>query len=188
MSRSSINAIFAIDKNGGMGLKNELPWPTFSSDLQKFKRHTQFDIVAMGRNTWESKKMPTPLPGRINVIFTSTKLSNPDIDNVLPNNWEYPTTVITVSGSPEIAFSALMSKFEHKDLWVIGGPKLLIQCEPLIQKVFLTRIDKEYESDTSIDIDKFLHNFVLTSTSFYEPASVADSKKYGIIDEVWIRK
>ena len=66
-----INAIFAIDEDGGMGLDGSMPWPTNRSDLDWFKVHTLGHIVVMGRGTWDAKDMPKPLPRRTNWVITS---------------------------------------------------------------------------------------------------------------------
>jgi dihydrofolate reductase len=67
-----INAIFAIDEEGGMGLDGSMPWPKNLKDLNWFKVHTIGHIVVMGRGTWDATDMPSPLPNRTNWVVTST--------------------------------------------------------------------------------------------------------------------
>ena len=45
-----INALFAVDQNGGMGLNGGLPWPHNSEDLANFKRLTTDHVVYVVSN------------------------------------------------------------------------------------------------------------------------------------------
>ena len=53
MSNNIINIILAVDKNGGLGLKNKLPW-YISDELKIFKEKTLNSIVIVGRKTLET--------------------------------------------------------------------------------------------------------------------------------------
>ena len=81
-----INAIFAVDSQGGLGKNGSLPWPKNSEDLRWFKQNTLGHIVVMGGNTWRDPLMPKPLPGRINVVITSQTV---DTDGVIVYNKDY---------------------------------------------------------------------------------------------------
>ena len=52
-SHKIINIILAVDKNGGIGLKNKLPW-YISDELKIFKEKTNNSIIIAGRKTLES--------------------------------------------------------------------------------------------------------------------------------------
>ena len=69
-----INAIFAVDFNGGMGFNGSLPWPHNAEDLQHFKDLTTGHVVVCGRKTWDDPKMPKPLPNRTNYVFSSQSI------------------------------------------------------------------------------------------------------------------
>ena len=126
---SRFNIIAARCKNGGIGFKNKLPW-RIPEELQYFKQMTSFNenlkqnVVIMGRNTWESlgKK---PLPNRHNLIVSKDYL--PSFDCALRE----------------------AEKFDSK-IWVIGGAKLYEEAveHPLLDKLYLTKINKNYECDT----------------------------------------
>ena len=80
-----INLILATDKNGGIGYKNRLPWPSLKKDMEKFKSLTSNNICIMGSNTWNSLPKK-PLPNRINVVLSSHHPSNfPGAQLVLNN-------------------------------------------------------------------------------------------------------
>ena len=66
-----INALFAADQFGGMGLNGTLPWPHNSSDLKQFKQLTNGHVVVMGRRSWDDAKLPKPLEGRTVYVATN---------------------------------------------------------------------------------------------------------------------
>jgi dihydrofolate reductase len=153
-----IIALFAVDDIGGMGFKDSMPWPRNKEDMQWFKSVTQNQLVAMGKKTWDSEDMPSPLPGRINVLFTNNFLEREDI--------------IQLRGSITDALLHIQQEYEDKDIFVIGGPTILLQAKPVIEKIFLTRIPGEYLNDVKIDIEEFLSGFVLTSVSNLESCRI----------------
>lgn len=144
-----IAALFAVDEVGGMGFKGQLSWPHNKEDMTWFKTQTQGQIVVMGRRTWDSPDMPKPLPGRFNVIFTNNFF---DIDEVEQ-----------VRGDVCEALKALKTHHKKKKIFVIGGPNLLLQSKPVLEKVFVTRIKGEFIHDTYINIDDFLDGMTLVN-------------------------
>lgn len=66
-----INFIYASDKDGLIGVGNELPWHDHE-EFQHFKETTKGHVIVMGYKTWESidKK---PLPHRQNFILVRDK-------------------------------------------------------------------------------------------------------------------
>lgn len=72
-----ISAIVAVDENWGIGYQGQL-LEHIPADLKHFKELTQYNVVVMGRNTWESlpKKETLPrLPDRINIIVSNSMVS-----------------------------------------------------------------------------------------------------------------
>jgi dihydrofolate reductase len=136
-----INAIFAVDQNGGMGFNGSMPWPHNSADLQNFKDLTTGHIVVMGRNTWDDKHMPKPLPGRITYVATNA--------SYLPN-----TSVIGGDLKQEIL--KLERKYSNKIIWIIGGVDILLQCDGLFDQLYLTHHKGAYRSDTRVNLKSFL--------------------------------
>lgn len=135
-----IRAIFAVDKNGGMGKFNSLPWPHDKEDMIWFRKYTLNQIVVMGSNTWYSN-MPTPLPKRINIVISSKQIAGADatiklneLENICANNWP------------------------DKSIWIIGGAKLLVAARSLINEAYITHFNNEYNCDVSINLDKWLSN------------------------------
>ncbi|MDY5124576.1 MAG: dihydrofolate reductase [Treponema sp.] len=122
-----IKAIAAIDKNGLMGNNFELPWKTRTDtnwDLQNFKKLTTGNIVFMGYNTYKS--LQNPLQNRLNVVEVNRPLSEtlkagfqttPSLENFLTTNKELLCT---------------------RDLFIIGGSKILKKYAGYIEELILT--------------------------------------------------
>lgn len=155
-----IIAIFAIDEQGGMGLQGSMPWPFNKDDMKWFKSTTTSHVVVMGKKTWTSTGMPKPLPNRTNVIFTSEKL--------LANN----LNVEFISGNVVEQLLSIQQRFLDKDIFVIGGANILIQAEPAIEKIYLTRIKGNYNCDVIIDINEFTKNFTLTDNILFDSCNI----------------
>lgn len=147
-----IKAIFALDSNGGLGKNGSLPWPKDKKDLAWFKQHTVNNVVVMGRATWDDAMMPKPLPNRINVIITNRPLDQ---------EHQHFDNVFTMNGDVSEILYNLQSKYQDKDIFVIGGANLLMQCQPLIQQVILTNFEFNYDCDVKLDLDSFFKDFTL---------------------------
>ena len=82
---AKIELIWAQDRNGAIGVNENLPW-YYSEDLKNFKKITQGNPVIMGRKTWDSLPIK-PLPGRRNIVLSSVNIldieSYPSIDECI---------------------------------------------------------------------------------------------------------
>lgn len=138
-----INAIFAADYNGGMGLNGTLPWPHNTEDLTNFQRLTIDNVVVMGRRTWDDPKMPKPLKNRISYVATNRPIS------------------LTGSFKGDVHENLLRLEKLHadKEIFVIGGVKLLESCRDLFDRIYLTHFKGAYRADTRIHIKEFLIGF-----------------------------
>jgi dihydrofolate reductase len=136
-----INAIFACDTFGGIGNRGTLPWPNHSGDMAWFREHTQGDIVVMGRATWDDPKMPKPLPNRINVVITNRMFAMRDV--VCYNkDWQQRVRDLSLR--------------ENRDVWIIGGKKILDQSRDMLDRIYMTRMKGKYYTDVSLDINRYL--------------------------------
>lgn len=140
-----IKAILACDSQGGIARKGVMPWPRNQKDLQHFKKLTTGSAVIMGRKTWEAEDMPSPLPGRDNVVVTHTQ------GYVAPRAY-------LVCSDLQTAFSALHGR---DSVFIIGGASIFHQAIDKIDVLHLTRIAGSWDCDTHIDLDKVAENFVL---------------------------
>jgi len=62
-----VNFIFAVTKDGGIGLNNSIPWKS-KEEMERFKQLTLNKTVVMGRKTFES--IGKFLKDRKNVVVT----------------------------------------------------------------------------------------------------------------------
>lgn len=136
-----IEAVFAIDADGGLGNHGSLPWPPLVEDLRHFRDLTQGHVVVMGRRTWDDPKMPKPLPHRTNVVVTNGTV-------------DYPT-VKTIRG--EITRELLLAQrsTQKQRVFVIGGAALLESCVDLLDAMHVTHVPGEYATDTKLHLRSF---------------------------------
>ena len=136
----------AHDLEGGIGLDNKMPW-FYKEDLKRFYKLTTVDnsCVVMGRKTWDSLPKK-PLARRTNVILSST----------LPQRAEDNVFVVRTMARLE----QLMQTYNH--VFVIGGANLLEQLMPLVDTLFITRINKVYKCDAFMPAYTHLFNLVQT--------------------------
>lgn len=129
--------IVACDPKGGIGYENKLPWSKIEGDLPRFKQLTTGKVVIMGRNTWESLPKK-PLANRINVVVSSKDIPGITTLNSLPDK----------------------DNMDLRDVWLIGGAKLINSSWHLINEVHLTKTFAEYSCDTFIDLLKLQREFI----------------------------
>jgi len=120
--------IVAMDKNGLIGNKGELPWH-ISEDLKLFKENTIGTSVIMGRKTFES--FGKPLPNRDNVVISSKKITADGI--------------YSVQGIPD---ALTLAQELNDDVFIIGGGSIYAQFLPYIDSLYISFINGDYEGDT----------------------------------------
>ena len=138
-----INAIFAVDFNGGMGFNGSLPWPHNAEDLQHFKDLTTGHVIVCGRRTWDDPKMPKPLPNRTVYVATHRPVSY----------------AMPFSGDVKEKLLAIEQQHPDKKIFVIGGVELLQESRPLLDRIYVTHIKGSYRSDTRIFVKEFLAGY-----------------------------
>ena len=153
-----ILAIFAVDPNGGMGFDGKLPWPPIKEDFKWFQSVTKNNVVVMGKNTWLSPDMPKPLPNRINIIATN----NP-IDGCL-----------TVQGDLCEALIQIQQQYPDKDICVIGGPKLITDAKPILDKILITYVHSIYTCDTFIDVQSLVSNMTPIRAQMFDGFTIKE--------------
>jgi dihydrofolate reductase len=140
-----ICSILASTNMGGIGNRGTLPWPKHREDLAWFREHTLNNVVVMGRKTWDDPQMPKPLPERINCVFSNNNLNTFDARRLYGNTVEQVKT--------------LHSQFPNRKVFIIGGKELYEATEPVVERVYLTRMKGAWFTDTRIDLDKYLACF-----------------------------
>ena len=96
-------------------------------DLHHFKELTMGHTVIMGRRTFAS--IGRPLPGRENIIVTSTL-------------YEIPGCIIVRSLAEALELAS------REIIFIIGGQQLYKEALPLAEYLDLTFVDAEPEGDT----------------------------------------
>lgn len=125
------SAIVAVAANNVIGGDNKLLWH-IPDDLKRFKNITSGHTIIMGRKTFES--FPKPLPNRHHVILTRDKNYKVDSDQVtVVNDFETVMKIYENSGS---------------EVFVIGGGEIYNLFLPYCNKLYLTKVNKDFEGDT----------------------------------------
>ena len=125
-----ISLIVAAARNGVIGNKAKLPWH-LPADLKRFKQLTMGHPILMGRKTFES--IGKPLPGRTNIVITRQR--------------GFQCCGTTAAHSVE---EALLICEDDPEVFVIGGAEIFRQALPLADRIYLTRIHKDFEGDTRL--------------------------------------
>jgi len=172
--------IVAVSQNQVIGLKNRLPWH-IPDDLRFFSETTKKKALIMGRKTFES--LGKPLPGRLHVLVTRNKdfrskiglktyipLWTGGIDQLFERG-AYPesaalimekslSVVICPSIKDAMDFCSQKEVQEKhgSEIFIIGGGEIYKQTLPFTDRIYLTRIHKDYEGDAfypEIPMEKF---------------------------------
>lgn len=126
-----MNLIAAVDRNWGIGYKNEL-LVRIPEDQKWFRETTTGKAVIMGRRTLESFPGKKPLKNRLNIVITKDK------------NYSVEGAVV-VHGIEEAVAAA--SDYADDDIYVIGGESVYRQMLPLCDTAHITKIDYTYQAD-----------------------------------------
>ena len=140
-----ISIIVAVANNNVIGGDNKLLWH-ISDDLKRFKKITSGNTIAMGRKTFES--LPGVLPNRKHIIITRDESYS--VDN---------SSVEVIHNIQDIINSFKNSAVE---LFIIGGGEIYNQFIDSVDKIYLTKVLKDFEGDTTfpeIDYSKWKLTF-----------------------------
>jgi dihydrofolate reductase len=133
-----------------MGKDGTLPWPHNKQDMEWFRTNTRNHIVVMGSNTWLDPKMPKPLPDRHCCVVTNQPVDGfCDAHTIIHGNFIEQSLTVLEANNPD------------KDIWIIGGAKLINSTKHLFKQIYLTTFDADYNCDVRINVVELLHNFNL---------------------------
>jgi dihydrofolate reductase len=124
-----ISIIVAIASNQAIGKDNQLLWH-IPADLKRFKKITSGHSMIMGKNTFFSLPV-RPLPNRRSIVLTD--IADEKIDGC------------------EMAYSiddSITLCDSDKENFVIGGGSIYNQFLGIAQKMYITRVHKDFEADT----------------------------------------
>src|SRR3989339_1909435 len=124
-----ISIIAAIDKNRALGYQNKL-LVHLPEDLAYFKKITSGHPVIMGQNTYVS--IGRALPNRVNIVLSKNK--------------DFQAQDCVVFDDLNKALEFAKSKNDN-EIFFIGGASVYEQAIKLVDKIYLTIIDQEYQAD-----------------------------------------
>lgn len=145
-----ICTIFATDQMGTFGNHGTLPWRMHPEDMEWFREHTLNQIVVMGRRTWDDPKMPKPLPDRINCVVTNRPIIEKGVRRL---GSDYKKQIVE-----------LQLLFPKKNIFILGGPELIMDCKDLIDYAYITHRKGSAYSDVRIDLRAFMAMMRITSS------------------------
>lgn len=126
-----VSIIVAVaGKKKVIGKKGALPW-YIPVELKRFKEITMGHPIIMGRKTHES--IGKSLPGRTNIIVT--------------HDPQYQSAGCIVTHSLGEAIKEAENKESADEIFIIGGGEIYKQAMPMVDKLYLTYVDKEIEGD-----------------------------------------
>ena len=122
-----VSLIVAYDRNKLIGKDGKMPW-FIDGELRRFRELTTGNVVIMGRKTIEA--IGKPLPNRVNIVISRDK--------------NYDGCIMARS------FDEAMEKARETGLgiYITGGSTVYAPAIDIVDKMYITEIDAEYEGDT----------------------------------------
>lgn len=172
-----IAAIVCVDKNWGIGHKNDL-LIKIPEDMKFFKEKTLHNIVVMGRKTYDSLGN-NPLPKRINCVVTSKTDS---VDYNIDGNY-----YLMSMGYVKENLLQTFSRHDYIDVFIIGGGSVYKELLPYCDTVYVTKVDYAFENvDTYFQNLENLPEWEVESTSKVNEYNSLKYKFFTYKKEVWI--
>ncbi len=122
-----IALIVAFARNQVIGNKGAIPWK-IKGEQKRFKELTTGNVVIMGRRSYE--EIGKPLPNRTTNVISNTK--NFDAENCMTAK----------------SLQEAINMAGNRDIYISGGAKLYEEALPLVEKMYITEIDRDIEGDT----------------------------------------
>jgi dihydrofolate reductase len=160
-----VSLIAALDEERGIGKDGRVPW-RLPADLARFKRLTMGRPVIMGRRTWES--LPNrPLPGRPNIVITRQP--------------EYAAAGAQIAPSLAAALQLALT-YDTAETFIIGGGEIYAQAIRLANRLYLTRVQGRFQTDTRFPEIDSADWTVIEDTLFPANERVALSSRFQILE------
>lgn len=161
-----LSIIVAIANDFAIGKDNKLLC-NIPGDLKRFKEITSGHTVIMGKKTWES--LPNrPLPNRRNIV----------ISDIPGEQFEGAVMAYSIE-------DAVKKSDHNKENFIMGGGMIYRQFLPIADKLYLTRVHKDFEADTWFPEINF-ENYNLVSSEHHN--EFLDETGFEFTYEVWCRK
>lgn len=148
-----IAAVVAVDNNWGIGYNGDL-LVNIPDDLRHFRQLTSGSMVVMGRKTWDSLPKK-PLPNRTNIVISNQGTTSLHKDAM---RMSLDDLLLVIN---DIQY----------DVFVIGGGEIYKQLLPYCDRVYVTKILKDFEN-----VDTYFPN--LDKSSEWAPAMMSQVYYY----------
>lgn len=157
------NIIVCVDKDKGIGKDNSIPWDikqdrsNFNSITTSIVNNKEFNILIMGRNTYDSlpDSFITTNKRKLYVLTTDTQSINIRFSNTyIFNTWNQ----ILIN----IYYSYIVNKNNKLNkVFIIGGEQIYIYAinNLNLDKLYLTKINKSYNCDRFIPLNKLKNKY-----------------------------
>ena len=122
-----ISLVVAYSRNRVIGNKGQIPWK-IKGEQKRFKDLTTGNTVIMGRKSYE--EIGHPLPNRQTIVISSTMKTTAE------------NCIVAASLSEAIKCSS------GQDIFISGGAGLYREAIALVDKMFVTLIEAEFDGDT----------------------------------------
>ena len=134
-----ISLITAIARNGVIGDKGRMPW-LLQEDLRRFRSLTLGKAIIMGRKTHDS--IGHALDGRVNIVMTHSGWTvDPRACPAASVEDALQIAKYGCGGSPV--------PYPHEAV-VIGGAQIYEMFMPLVTRMYLTVLGRDFEGDTKL--------------------------------------
>ncbi len=130
-----LSHITAMSKNRVIGVDNGLPW-NLPEDMKFFREKTKGRVLIMGRKTFES--LPSPLPNRKHIVITRNSDYHPS----------HPDVFVVPSFAKAVEKARTLVPSSDDEVFVIGGGEIYAQSMNVVDRIYLTVIDREFSGDT----------------------------------------
>jgi len=163
-----LSLIVAASRNGMIGRGGQLPWH-LSADLKRFRRLTTGHTIVMGRRTWES--IGRPLPERRSIVIS--------------RNPAFTAPGATVVSSLDAALEAAGG---DEEVFVIGGAEIYRLALPRAERLYLTRIDADFDGDTYLPGIDSAHWKLVEQVDSNEAETAAAGFPYSFLEYERVRQ
>jgi len=158
-----LSIIVAKASNDVIGGDNKLLWH-ISKDLKRFKEITSGHTIIMGRKTFES--LPKVLPNRHHIVITrdpNYKIDSPEVEVVNDIN-------------------SIINRFQNStdEAFIIGGGEIYKSLFSKSDKIYLTRVYKDFNGDTTFPKINLEDWFIDYESEIF--INEADNLKFSFID------
>lgn len=157
MSKVKLSSIAAMAENRVIGKDGGMPWH-LPEDLKHFKRTTLGKPIVMGRKSYES--LGKPLPGRANIVVSRSYKDLPsgqpttiyrDMEavarKVAPQSDDGPFLYASIEDGIAAA-REIAAKKGLDEIFITGGGEIYKQTLPIVDRMYITLIHRDYEGDT----------------------------------------